>query len=134
MSVPIVGHLRTEWRRWKCRTQWHSALTRASSRRLQLECLEDRVCWRILFMPAISIKPRSTKSIRALVALWSTIPVAAGVDSLIFDSQNDIIYTAYGQGQLRSVNPAVGISSDKLIATVSAHVVDLCGIRAANPC
>ena len=50
------------------------------------------------------------------------------VDSLIFDSNNDIIYSAYsvgGVGQIRQGDPTVGISSDTLLATVGNEAVDL---------
>ncbi len=61
-------------------------------------------------------------------ALLAKIPTAAGADTLIFNAQGDIIYSAYsvnGQGQVRIINPAVGLSSDRLIATVGNDAVDL---------
>ena len=61
-------------------------------------------------------------------ALLETIPVSERVDSLIFDNNNNIIYSGYsvgGVGQIRRVNPAVGISSDTLLATVGNDAVDL---------
>ena len=61
-------------------------------------------------------------------ALLQTIAVSEPVDSLIFDSQGNIIYSAYsvgGVGQVRMVNPAIGITSDRLLATVGNKAVDL---------
>ena len=69
--------------------------------------------------------------------LLQTIPVAEPLDSLIFNSHGDIVSRAYsvgGVGQLRMVNPAVGISSDTLLATVGNHAVDLAWRRAAISC
>ena len=42
MSVPIVGRLRTEWRRWKGQASGSSSRRRAASRRSQVEGLEGR--------------------------------------------------------------------------------------------
>ena len=42
MSEPIVGRLRTQWRRWKGQVSGKSRRRCAASRRLQLEGLEDR--------------------------------------------------------------------------------------------
>jgi hypothetical protein len=67
--------------------------------------------------------------------LLQTIPVSEPLDSLIFDSQGDIIYSAYsvgGVGQLRMVNPTVGISSDTLLATVGNLAVDLALVPGGN--
>jgi virginiamycin B lyase len=53
--------------------------------------------------------------------LLQTIPVSKGLDSLIFDNNNNIIYTAWsagGVGQVRRVDLNVGISSDTLLATI----------------
>ncbi len=61
-------------------------------------------------------------------ALLETIPVSEPVDSLIFDSNNNVIYSAYtvdGVGEIRRINPTVGISSDTLLATVGNDAVDL---------
>jgi hypothetical protein len=60
--------------------------------------------------------------------LLQTIPVSAPQDSLVFNSQGNIIYSAYsvsGVGQVRLVNPNVGISSDTLLATVGNLAVDM---------
>ena len=61
-------------------------------------------------------------------ALLETIPVSEPVDSLIFDSHNHILYSAFdanGVGQVRMVDPTIGISSDTLLATVGNRAVDL---------
>ncbi len=61
-------------------------------------------------------------------ALLQTIQVAQPLDSLIFDGQGDLIYSAYsvgGVGQVRMVNPGAGVSSDVFLATVGNHAVDL---------
>ncbi len=58
-------------------------------------------------------------------AVLQTIPVAEPQDSLIFDGNNDIIYTAYAVGQVRMVNPEIGISSDTLLATIGHDDGDL---------
>ena len=58
-------------------------------------------------------------------ALLQTIPVSAGLDSLVFDSHNDIIYTAPFVGQVRKVDPTVGISSDTLLARVGNGAHDI---------
>ena len=42
MSVPIVGRLRTEWRRWKGQASGRPPRRRAASRRPQVEGLEAR--------------------------------------------------------------------------------------------
>src|SRR5438874_871120 len=42
MSVPIVGRLRTEWRRWKGQASGRPPRGRAASRRPQVEGLEGR--------------------------------------------------------------------------------------------
>ena len=61
-------------------------------------------------------------------ALFQIIPVSARLDSLVFDSHNDIIYTAFsvgGVGQVRRVDPTVGIASDTLLATVGNGAHDI---------
>jgi len=68
-------------------------------------------------------------------ALLQTIPVSAGLDSLIFDSHNNIIYTAWsvgGVGEVRRVDPTVGISSDTLLATVGNGGHDLTLVPGGN--
>ena len=73
-------------------------------------------------------KPQIYKVDKTTGDLLETIPVSEPVDSLIFDSNNNIIYSAYsvsGVGQIRRVNPTVGISSDTLLATVGNKAVDL---------
>jgi virginiamycin B lyase len=61
--------------------------------------------------------------------LLKTIPVSKAQDSLIFDSHNDLIYTlgysASGPGQVRMVDPSVGLSSDTLLATIGNNPGDL---------
>ncbi len=61
--------------------------------------------------------------------LVQTIPVGKAQDSLIFDSHNDLIYTlgysVPGVGQVRRVDPTVGISSDTLLATIGKNPGDL---------
>ena len=60
--------------------------------------------------------------------LLQTIPVSQGQDSLIFDNHNDIIYStdpASAAGEVRRVDPAVGISSDTLLAEVGYGNGDL---------
>src|SRR6185437_877285 len=67
--------------------------------------------------------------------LLQTIPVSEPVDSLIFDTDNNIIYSAYsvgGVGQVRRIDPSVGISSDTLLATVGNHAVDLALVPGGN--
>ncbi len=67
-------------------------------------------------------------------ALLQTIPVRAGLDSLIFDN-NNLIYTAWsvsGVGQVRRVNPSVGISSDTLLATIGNGGHDLTLVPGGN--
>ena len=56
-------------------------------------------------------------------------------DSLIFDSHNDIIYSdcsVDGVGEVRRVDPTVGISSDTLLATVGNWRRDLALIPDGN--
>jgi virginiamycin B lyase len=67
-------------------------------------------------------------------ALLQTIPVAEHQDSLIFDTHNNLIYTAQvgSISQVRSVNPAVGISSDTLLAIVGAGALDLTLVPGGN--
>ena len=68
-------------------------------------------------------------------ALLQTIPVSEPLDSLIFDSHNDLIYSAFsvgGVGQVRRVDPTVGISSDTLLATVGNRAVDLALVPGGN--
>ena len=68
-------------------------------------------------------------------ALLQTIPVSAGLDSLIFDSHNNIIYTAWsvgGVGEVRRVDPSVGISSDTLLATIGNGGHDLALVPGGN--
>jgi virginiamycin B lyase len=68
-------------------------------------------------------------------ALLQTIPVSEPLDSLIFDSHNDVIYSAFsvdGVGQVRRVDPNVGISSDTLLATVGNRAVDLALVPGGN--
>jgi hypothetical protein len=60
--------------------------------------------------------------------LLQTIPVSEPLDTLIFNNQGNIIYTGYsvgGVGQVRMVNPSIGISSDTLLATIGNAAVDL---------
>ena len=61
--------------------------------------------------------------------------MSEGLDSLIFDNHNDIIYTAWsagGVGEVRRVDPAVGISSDTLLATVGNGGHDLALVPGGN--
>ena len=67
--------------------------------------------------------------------LLQTIPVSEGLDSLIFDNNNDLIYTAWsadGVGQVRRVDPTVGISSDTLLATIGNGGHDLALVPGGN--
>jgi streptogramin lyase len=66
--------------------------------------------------------------------LLQTIPVSEPLDSLIFDNHNDIIYSAWvgGVGQVRRVDPTVGISSDTLLATVGVRAADLALVPGGN--
>ena len=68
-------------------------------------------------------------------ALLQTIPVTAGLDSLIFDNNNDIIYTGWsvgGVGEVRRVDPNVGISSDTLLAKVGNGGHDITLVPGGN--
>src|SRR5262249_35080812 len=68
-------------------------------------------------------------------ALLQTIPVSEGLDSLIFDDHNDLIYSAWsagGVGQVRRVDPTVGISSDTLLATIANGGHDLALVPGGN--
>ncbi len=68
-------------------------------------------------------------------ALLQTIPVSAGLDSLIFDNNNDLIYSAWsvdGAGEVRRVDPRVGISSDTLLATIGNEGHDLALVPGGN--
>ncbi len=68
-------------------------------------------------------------------ALVQTIPVSKGLDSLIFDNNNDLIYTAWssgGVGQVRRVDPTVGISSDTLLATIGNGGHDITLVPGGN--
>ncbi len=68
-------------------------------------------------------------------ALLQTIPVSEALDSLIFDNHNNIIYSAWsanGVGQVRIVNPTVGISSDTLLATIGNLGHDLALVPGGN--
>ena len=69
--------------------------------------------------------PQIYKVDKSTGALLQTIPVQQGQDTLVFNNQGNIIYSAYFAGQIRIVNPAVGISSDTLLATVGGRPVDL---------
>jgi len=69
--------------------------------------------------------PQIYKVDQSTGALLQTIPVKEGQDTLVFNNQGNIIYSAYFAGQIRMVNPAVGISSDTLVATVGGRPVDL---------
>ncbi len=64
---------------------------------------------------------------KATGTVLQTIPVAKAQDSLIFDSQNELIYTTNvgGAAEVRRVDPTVGISSDTLIATIGSIALDL---------
>ncbi len=67
-------------------------------------------------------------------ALLQTIPVSDGLDSLIFDN-NDIIYSAWstgGAGEVRRVDPTVGISSDTFLATIGNGGHDLALVPGGN--
>ena len=73
-------------------------------------------------------KPQIYKIDKTTGRLLQTIPVAEPQDSLIFDRHNDIIYSVIsidGVGEVRRVDPAVGISSDTLLATVGNDAGDL---------
>src|SRR5262249_34082208 len=67
--------------------------------------------------------------------LLQTFPVSKDQASLIFDSHNDIIYSATSTGavgEVRRVDPAVGISSDTLLATVGSADGDLALVPGGN--
>jgi virginiamycin B lyase len=67
--------------------------------------------------------------------LLGSFAVKEPVDSLIFDSHNDIIYSSPsvgGAGQVRWVDPNVGISSDRLLATVGNVALDLALVPGGN--
>ncbi len=68
-------------------------------------------------------------------ALLQTIPVSEGLDSLVFDNHNDLIYSAWsadGVGQVRRVDPTVGISSDTFLATIGNGGHDLALVPGGN--
>ena len=68
-------------------------------------------------------------------ALLQTIPVSEALDSLIFDNHNEIIYSAWsadGVGEVRRVDPTVGISSDTLLATIGNRGHDLALVPGGN--
>ena len=68
-------------------------------------------------------------------ALLQTIPVSERLDSLIFDNHNNLIYSAWsagGVGQVRRVDPTVGISSDTLLATIGNGGHDLALVPGGN--
>ena len=61
--------------------------------------------------------------------------MSQGQDSLIFDNHNDIIYStdpAGAVGEVRRVDPAVGISSDTLLAKVGYGNGDLALVPGGN--
>jgi streptogramin lyase len=67
--------------------------------------------------------------------LLQTIPVSAGLDSLIFDNNDNIIYSAWsvgGVGEVRRVDPNVGISSDTYLATIGNGGHDLALVPGGN--
>jgi streptogramin lyase len=67
--------------------------------------------------------------------LLQTIPVSDGLDSLVFDGHNDLIYSAWsvsGVGEVRRVDPTVGISSDTYLATIGNGGHDLALVPGGN--
>jgi streptogramin lyase len=66
---------------------------------------------------------------KTIGSLLQTIAVGRAQDSLIFDGHNEIIYTlgysVPGAGQVRRVDPTVGLSSDTLLATIGKNPGDL---------